>query len=425
MMDGFGGNSTANSNEALQVVNGPAGNAEMSVKRLARLRAAMVDMKVDWFFMRDTSSIAWLTAFDGVFDEERAHAVLVGPETADFHTDSRYAQACRIAGAGGPFEISDKAMNHGKWIAGVLKDRAASADDGSASADDHPAPADDHPAPADDSASSGSASLGIERSMSLGEFRLLQKEIATTNLQIAIKETTNVATNLRAVKDPDEVARMRAAQAITDAAFSHIVSFMKPGMTEREVQIELEDYMIRHGAAGLAFASIVATGADGASPHAIADTTKLEAGQCVVLDFGARAQGYCSDMTRTVFVGQPDARLADAYKVLRQANESVEAYLHAGITGAQAHQMAEDVLAAGGFGGKMGHALGHGVGIDIHESPVLAPRNTQPLEVGNVVTVEPGIYLDGDFGMRLEDFGVITERGFDVFTQSTHDMVII
>ena len=218
---------------------------------------------------------------------------------------------------------------------------------------------------------------------------------------------------------------MRAAQAITDAAFAYICTYLKPGMTERQVQIELEDYMLRHGASGLAFSSIVAGGPHGASPHAVPSNTRLEAGQCVVFDFGARAQGYCADMTRVVFLGEPSAPMRHAYEVLREANETVEAMLAPGITGAQAHQKAEEILAAGGFAGKMGHGLGHGVGIDIHEQPTLSLRNTNALRAGNVVTVEPGIYLPGEFGMRLEDFGVVTETGFQVFTQSSHEMVII
>ena len=169
----------------------------------------------------------------------------------------------------------------------------------------------------------------------------------------------------------------------------------------------------------------MACGANGASPHAIPGDTRLEAGQCVVMDFGARARGYCSDMTRMVFIGKPDARMVQAYRVLREANERVEAMLAPGVSGAAAQRLAEDILAEGGFAGKMGHALGHGVGLDIHESPVLAHRNNAPLQCGNVVTVEPGIYIEGEFGMRLEDFGVITEKGFEVFTQSPHDMVII
>jgi len=183
--------------------------------------------------------------------------------------------------------------------------------------------------------------------------------------------------------------------------------------------------MMRHWAEGLAFSSIVACGANGASPHAIPGDTKLEAGQCVVMDFGAKARGYCSDMTRTVFLGAPDAELAHAYKVLRLANEQVEALLRPGVTGIEAHNLAEQVLADGGYAGRMGHGLGHGVGIDVHEEPCLNTRNDKPLVAGNVVTVEPGIYIPGRFGMRLEDYGVVTEDGFDVFTRSPHEPVIL
>ena len=130
-------------------------------------------------------------------------------------------------------------------------------------------------------------------------------------------------------------------------------------------------------------------------------------------------------MTRTVFLGQPSQKMRDAYAAIRSANEQVEAALKPGVTGKAMHELAERALADAGFADKMGHSLGHGVGIDIHEQPALSPRNEQPLVPGNVVTVEPGIYLPGEFGMRLEDFGVITPDGFEVFTRSTHDPVIL
>lgn len=376
-----------------------------AVGRLARLREAAAQACIRTFMVRDTASIEWLTAFDNVFDDEQAHALLVTPHDAVLHTDSRYAGAARKAAAGeGVIAVDDARTGHGAWVADVFAARHANAAGGVAPAD---------------------IVLGIEDSMTLAGFRALERALAEAPAAPQLRETTDFVRALRAVKEPAEVARMKAAQAITDAAFSYIITFMKPGMTEREVQVELEDWMLRHGASGLAFSSIVATGANGASPHAIPGETKLEAGQCVVMDFGARAHGYCSDMTRTVFIGQPDAKMRSAYDAMRQANEQVEVAIRPGVTGADMHQLAEDVLAAGGFAGKMGHGLGHGVGIDIHEEPVLSPRNTAPLAPGNVVTVEPGIYLEGEFGMRLEDFGVVTEEGFDVFTQSTHEMVIL
>ena len=399
-----------------------------SACRLDRLRAACADAGIDAFLVRDTSNIAWLTAFDGVFDDESAHALLVTPSAAVLHTDSRYVDSARAAASDGPIAVDDARKTHAKFVADALEgpsnaERSSGADaapEGVRGGNRCDA------ANAEGDAPAASLVLGIEDSLALGEFRALEAALVEAPAEVPrLHETSRFVLDLRAVKEPSEVARLRAAQAVTDAAFAHIVAFMRPGMTEREVQIELEDFMRRHGAEGLAFSSIVAAGPNGASPHAVPGATLLEAGQCVVLDFGARAYGYCSDMTRTVFLGEPDERLRAAYEAIRQANEQVEAALRPGVTGKDMHELAERVLADHGFAGKMGHGLGHGVGIDIHEEPNLSPRNPHPLVPGNVVTVEPGVYLSGEFGMRLEDFGVITHDGFAVFTQSTHDMVII
>lgn len=367
-------------------------------RHLARLRETFPELGVRAFLVRDTSNIQWLTAFDDVFDEEAAHALYVCPDHAWLHTDSRYVTACENAAHHKPLEVSAERETHAQFAAKRWGGRPSGAAD---------------------------ALLGIEDGVSLAEYRRLQKAFAEADAEEPFVETDGVVVGLRAVKDRYEIARMRGAQSITDAAFEHIVRYMRPGMIERQVQLELEEFMLRHGAQGLAFPSIVATGPNGASPHAIPGATMLEAGQCVVLDFGARSYGYCSDMTRTVFLGEPDPEMRAAWDALREANESVEAMLRPGVTGKEAHERAEEVLAAAGFGGRMGHGLGHGVGIDIHEEPVLAPRNERPLVAGNVVTVEPGIYLPGKFGMRLEDFGVVTDDGFDVFTNSTHDLVVI
>ena len=385
--------------------------------RIARLRDLMARQEMGAFYVRDVANIQWLTGFDGVFDGEAAHALYVDGERVVLHTDSRYANACERAAVGTGIEVDGRRASHAEFAAELWCASAAERGE--------------------------RERLGIEDGISLGEYRKLTSAFAKRVQQLAdsgsavpeaadaevlplrLRETSGLVLGLRAVKDADEVSRMKAAQAITDAAFSHITGFMRPGMTEREVQLELESFMLRSGACGLAFSSIVATGANGANPHAVPGQARLEAGQCVVLDFGARARGYCSDMTRMVFLGQPDARLCDAYAVLRRANEEVQAMLRPGVTGKEAHELAERILAEGGFGGRMGHGLGHGVGLEVHEEPVLALRNERPLEPGNVVTVEPGIYLPGDFGMRLEDFGVVTEAGFERFTQSTHEMAIV
>ncbi len=369
---------------------------EWHLGQLLRALAQLRDGRPSPMVLRDTSNIRWATAFDDVFDDEAAHALYVSGDRAVLHTDSRYAAACQEAARRTPIKVDVEREGHAAFVARQWNGSWL------------------HGMPG--------AELQVEDTMTIGEYRALEKAFPE---EFPIGVTDGLVLGLRAVKDTYEVARMRAAQAITDTAFEHIVKYMKPGMTERAVQLELEDFMVRHGAQGLAFPSIVATGENGASPHAIPGATVLEAGQCVVLDFGARAYGYCSDMTRTVFLGEPEGEMRRAWEAVRAANEAVEAMLAPGVTGREAHERAEAVLAEHGFAGRMGHGLGHGVGLDIHEEPVLAPRNEKPLVAGNVVTVEPGIYLPGKFGMRLEDFGVITDDGFEVFTKSTHEMVVI
>ena len=389
-------------------------DANASRRRLARMRERMDQLGLGAFLVRDTSNICYLTAFDGVFDDEQAHGLLVTPEQAILHTDSRYSEAAASAAraCGNAVAVDSSRQGHGAFALGCIRELC-------------------HSIRPDAVQCGASFVLGIEDSMALAEFRVLEKAASNISepdevpLAVSLRETDDAVLRLRAVKDAVEIARMKAAQAITDAAFAHIIEYMRPGMTERQVQLELESFMLARGAEGLAFGSIVACGPNGASPHAIPGQTALQAGQCVVLDFGARAFGYCSDMTRTVFLGWPTPRMEAAYRAIRAANEAVEAAIRPGVTGAQMHELAEQVLAEHGFAGKMGHGLGHGVGIDIHELPNLSPRNPNPLAAGNVVTVEPGVYLPGEFGMRLEDFGVVTEDGFSVFTASTHDMVVI
>ena len=368
----------------------------VSVDRQRMVRDVCKRFGISALLVRDTPSIRWISGFDGVFDEERAHALLVTPDNVVLHTDSRYSNALYTAATrmGSAIAIDETRVGHFAFAHQVL-------------------------APGVDGAFAGR--LGFEDTVTYAEFVKAAESFGTSGLA----PTSDIVRTLRAVKGEEELVRMQAAQAITDAAFEHIIGFMRPGMTEREVQLELESFMLRHGADGLAFSSIVASGANGADPHAVPSEARLEAGQCVVMDFGARAFGYCSDMTRMVFLGEPTGEMARAWDVLRLANETVEQALRPGMTGREAHEMAEQVLAEGGFAGRMGHGLGHGVGLECHELPVMNARSDTPLAIGNVVTVEPGIYLPGEFGMRLEDCGVITAEGFEPFTRLGHDMVVI
>lgn len=364
--------------------------------RIARTREVMTEYGIDILYIRNTSNIMWLTGFLGVFDSEPAHVVLITQNRVLLHTDSRYSTALRARAQGTEFEIDDSKAS----FPNVLN----------AFVDQH----------CDEFYDTGVLVVGIEDTILLREWECLQTDCAYT-----LHITTNLIEQLRAEKDSDEIEAFRQAQAITDQAFAYIITYMNVGMTELEVQRELDRVMFALGADALAFDTIVATGAHAASPHAQPTDALLCEGDAVVMDFGAKKNGYCSDMTRTVFMGEPNPTLQRAWRALRAANETCEAMISEGVQASDVHAMAEEILADHGFGGCMGHSLGHGVGIDIHELPTLSSANTNDLLQGNVVTVEPGIYVEGEFGMRLEDFGVVTDERFEVFTQSGHDMVII
>lgn len=394
-----------------------------SKDRVQALRRVLIAGGVQAMYVCDTANIEWLTGFQGVFDEEQAHAMFIPTleRWAYLHSDSRYATALEREAADTLIYINSENVRFSEWLFTMWKRYLYHF------AEELPA----HPL------------LAIEDSISLSQYRAMEREFtkgyadalqgaSSQSLKetlegayLPFEETDGIILQLRARKDEGEIEKLRAAQAITDAVFEHIIGFIKPGMTEREIQLELDDEMFRLGADSLAFTTIVASGANGSSPHAVVSDKRIERGECIVMDFGARKDGYCSDMTRTVFVGKPDGTMRHAWDALRRANETVEERLHVGVTGAEAHRWAIEVLTEAGFGDRMGHGLGHGVGIQIHEEPVLSPRNNKPLQSGSVVTVEPGIYIPGSFGMRLEDFGVICEEGFDVFTASTHEMVVI
>ena len=394
-------NSVEGSNDAPAAIEGPVepeglpSLGELSAQRIARVREACQQQGIDDFIARDNMNIYWMTAFDDIFDPDRAHALLVTPEGATMHTDSRYSTNCldRVQRIGSSVAIDDERKSHAVFARDIVKKEGEG------------------------------RKLGIEDDITLAEYRKVVSELEGSGIQLV--ETTGLVNGLRAVKDVRELARMKAAQKITDDAFSHIIEFIKPGMTELQVKIELEDFMVRHGSQGVAFESIVACGANGASPHGQAGNRIIEEGHSVVMDYGAKAFGYNADMTRTVFIGKPSDEMRAAYETIRRANETVEATIKAGVIGRDMHELAERILVEGGFGGKMGHGLGHGLGVDVHELPYLDATYDKPLEVGNVVTVEPGIYIAGKFGMRLEDFGVVTSEGYERFTQSTHEMVII
>ena len=223
---------------------------------------------------------------------------------------------------------------------------------------------------------------------------------------------------LRAVKDPQEVAAIEHAQALTDGAFQHVASILRRGMTERQVAWELEKHIREHGGDGLAFDTIVAAGPNAARPHHRAGDTALEEGQPIVMDFGAKVDGYCADMTRTVCVGKQDDQFKRVYDLVLGAQLTAEALIKAGITGDEGDGYARKVIEDAGFADNFGHSLGHGIGLYVHEYPWVARRAQNVLEDGMVFSVEPGIYITGWGGVRIEDLVVLEDGKPRVLTKS-------
>lgn len=222
--------------------------------------------------------------------------------------------------------------------------------------------------------------------------------------------------NLRTVKTPEEIERIAYAVAVTDRALEQVAATLQEGQTEQEIAWRLEVAMRELGAEDLAFPSIVASGPNAARPHHEPGERAIRAGEPIVIDMGALVNGYCADLTRTIWLGEPEAKLREVYSIVLDALRTAEATIRPGMTGKEADAVARDVIAAAGYGEAFGHSLGHGLGVRVHEGPALSARSEERLEPGNVVTIEPGIYLSGWGGVRIEDVAVIEENGIRVLT---------
>ena len=204
----------------------------------------------------------------------------------------------------------------------------------------------------------------------------------------------NVIEDIRAIKDQSEIDTIQKAADIVDKTYEHILSIAKAGMTEQELKAELESKMLKLGASGPSFDTIVASGYRGALPHGVASDKVIEEGELITLDFGAYYNGYVSDITRTFAIGQPDPKLVEAYNIVLEAQKAAVAQIKAGMTGKEADAIARDIIASYGYGDNFGHSTGHGIGLEIHEQPMLAKQSDYVLVPNNCVTVEPCIYIE-------------------------------
>lgn len=315
---------------------------------------------------------------------------LISKDDCWYFTDSRYIEAANKEISGVHIDCVGRGRGHRALAAQVIQDQ-------------------------------GFEKLGFEsNSMSVDLLEVYRKE-----LPCALIAASGLVSGLRAAKDEGELACMRQSQAITDQVFANILDFIRPGMTEREVAARLVYDLMRLGASKPSFDPIVAAGPNGSMPHAVPGDTVIENGMFVTMDFGGIYHGYCSDMTRTIAVGQPTDEMRLVYNTVLQAQLAGLRVAKAGIPGREVDEAARQVIEQAGYGVYFGHSLGHSLGLEVHEGPNFSPGEQTIMPVGAVVSCEPGIYLPGHFGVRIEDVVILTEQGCEDITTSPKELIVL
>ncbi len=353
--------------------------------RAERLIGRLEPAGADAILVTSLVNVRYLTGFTG-----SNGLVIIGPDSRAFLTDFRYVEQAAA-------EVEASFERH--TISGELLDAVP-----------------DH-LPGSD------LRLGFEdEHMSVKQHAALAEGLGETASLVPV---SGLVEGLRAIKDAEEVARIAEAAELADAALRRIIGEGLAGRTERDVALALEQDMRRRGASRPSFDTIVAAGAHGALPHATPRDVEIRPRDLVVIDWGAVLDGYCSDCTRTFSVGEPSPEARRIYDLVLEAQLAGLHAVRSGVGGREADGAARAVIEGGGHGQHFGHGLGHGVGIEVHESPRLSQRSTDELQAGHVVTVEPGVYLPGKFGVRIEDLVAVTESGCQVLTSLSKELTVV
>lgn len=361
----------------------------MAEGRLAALRHRLHAESMPAIVVSTVSNMRYLTGFESVIDAGINAACLVTPDAAVFYTDRRYGESASAAAAGTAWEIRVPLESLYVELCADLK-------------------------------ALGVGVLALEASVSYGRFKFISEEFLGS-----VRVIDGWVEEIRQVKETDEIRRITDAAALTDRAFSHILDYIRPGRSEREVALELEFFMRRNGAESVAFDCIVASGPNSARPHATVSDRVIGKGEFLKLDFGARVDGYCADMTRTVVTGSATGRHREIHDAVLAANEAGLNVVRAGIPAREVHEAARMVLEERGLAQYFTHGLGHGVGIDVHERPTLNTGSRDPLLADSVVTIEPGVYVEGFGGVRIEDLVVVEEGGHRLLSHSPKTLIEI
>lgn len=354
----------------------------IAAARLTAYRRRIAEAEVDASLVTGVLNMRYLTGFEGVFDESISAACLVTQDSARLYADFRYV------------ESAETAAQSTEWTVHVPKESLYVELSAELTAE-------------------GVTSLALESSVPYGRFKYLSERFEG---RILVAE--HWVEELRQVKEKPEVEAIRRAAALADLAYDHVIAVVHPGMNEVDVAVEIESFMRRNGSEGVAFDSIAASGPNSARPHAQPTMREIRKGDFLKMDFGARVDGYCSDLTRTVVMGKASVRQRQIYEAVLEANEAAIEGLRAGMAGRDVDAIGRNVLAEKGFADYFGHGLGHGVGLAVHEMPSVGRASRDPVKAGSVVTVEPGVYMPGFGGVRIEDLVLVEEGGSRVLSHS-------
>ena len=342
-------------------------------KRIAGLRSAIGESEIDGMLISDPHNRRYLSGFIG-----SAGYLVITQSGAVLATDSRYTEQAADQATG--FEQSRMQGRLSEWFPEILNDL-------------------------------GIRKLGFEAdNLTVSALKMIEDALEESGAEVVLEPKSGYTSKLRALKDEDEVALLQKAIDIGDAAFEATAAQMIPGMTEKEAAWEFEKAIRERGAECLSFDTIVATGPNAARPHHQTGDTPLKEGETIVFDCGATYGGYCSDLTRTFVLGEADEKVAHVYNIVLEAQETAIEKVTSGITGGEADAIARKIIDDAGYADYFGHSLGHGLGLEVHEEPNVGPRGATPLEDGMPFTIEPGIYLPGWGGVRIEDV-VVLENG--------------
>jgi Xaa-Pro aminopeptidase len=353
------------------------------MEKLEKLRSEFSAAGIDGLLITSPYNRRYIANFTG-----SAGAVLLSDNQAQFITDFRYIEQATKQCQG--FEI----VKHSGSIPVEVAEQAKKL---------------------------GIKKLGFEEEyLTFATFKTYEKAIDGELVPVS-----GLIEKLRLIKNDAEIKILKEAADIADAAFKHIIEFIRPGKTELEVSNELEFFMRKAGATSSSFDTIVASGLRSALPHGVATDKVIEKGDIVTLDYGAYYKGFVSDITRTVAVGEPDAKLKEIYNIVLESQYIGMEGIKPGMTGKEADALTRDYISEKGYGEYFGHSTGHGIGLEVHEGPALSSRSNVVLKPGMIVTCEPGIYVPGLGGVRIEDDTMITADGNEALTHSTKDLIIL